>query len=254
MFDLGGTGILAELFATPAGERDGAWQEAFLDFAWTASVAFAEPQTFIGPDGFPYLRLDLPRPGPFESQCLGNVAGDCLANGVGAAFFASPDDPPERPQYVFSFGLIDSLVRFDSPWGDPIDIEEANLPEAPGAFDVEEGVSSRTRIVREAHQALVGAPSADFLPPHTARALAAYLEQVWGLDDPRVQLIVDMQLRPHRSLVIGRKRSELPEGAPIDDMPQKLLWFLTPQRSVMLMPEDWSLGQMTPLRELAEAH
>jgi hypothetical protein len=252
MFDLAGTGILAEMLAMPAGERDSAWQEAFFDFAWTASVAFAEPQTFIGPDGFPYLRLDLPHPGPFESQCLGNVAGDCLANGVGAAFFASPDDPPERPQYVLSFGLIDSLVRFDSPWGDPIDVEEASLPEVPGAFDVEEGASSRTMIARQAREVLVGAPSADFLPPYAARALAAHLERVWGLEDPRVQLIADMQMRPHRSLVIGRKRDEFPAGAPIDDMAQMLLWYLPPLRTVMLMPEDWRLDQMTPLKELAE--
>jgi len=250
MFDLAGTGVLAQLFAMPADERDRAWQESFFDLAWTASVAFAEPQTFIGPDGFPYLRLDLPHPGPFDSQCLGNVAGDCLAHGVGAALFASPDDPPERPQYVLSFGLIDSLVRFDSPWGDPIDIEEASLPDAPGAFDVEERASGRTMIVKEAHEVLVGAPSADFLPPYAARALAAHLEQVWGLEDPRVQLIADMQMRPHRSLVIGRKRGEFPEGAPTDEMARMLLWYLTPLRNVMLMPEDWTPNQMTPLRTL----
>ena len=69
------------------------------------------------------------------------------------------------------------------------------------------------------------------------------------VEDPRVQLIADMQMRPHRSLVIGKKRSEFPEGAPLDDMARMLLWYLPPQRSVMLMPDDWSLGQMTPLSE-----
>ena len=92
MFDLEKTAQLASLFALPREQRDAAWYESFYDTAWSASVALS--QEFVGPDGFPYLRLDIPRPGPFDSQSLANVAGDCLRNGVGAAFFASPDHPP----------------------------------------------------------------------------------------------------------------------------------------------------------------
>lgn len=253
MFDLEGTGLLAGLFAVPAEQRDAVWQERFFDAAWTASVALAQPQTFVGPDGLPYLRLDLPRPGPFDSHCLANLAPGCLTAGVGAAFFASPDEPAERAQYVLSFGLIDSLVRYDSPWGDPIDVAEASQPEEEGVFDVEKRAWSRTMTVRAPHEVLVGTPSPDYLPPLTARALGAYLEQVWGLADPRVQLLADMKMRPHRSLVIGRKRAEFPEGAPIDEMAGRLLWYLTPLRNVMLMPEDWSIEQMTPLRELVDS-
>lgn len=106
-------------------------------------------------------------------------------------------------------------------------------------------------VAKEAHDVLVGTPSAEFLPPPVAAALLRHLEQEWGLADPRVQLLVNPKMKPRRSLVIGRKRSAFPEGAPIDDMARALLWFLTPSRSIILAPEEWDLGQMTPLKELA---
>lgn len=254
MFDLAHTQALAELFAVPRDRRDADWSGRFWDAAWWGSIALAEPQVFAGPDGFPYLRLDLPRPDtPFDSQCLGNLAGGCVANGVGAAFFASPDDPAEAAQYVLSLGLLDSLVRYDSPDGDPIDLAEAAEPGDEAVFDVEAGRWSQTLMTREAHEVLIGTPSAEFLPPPVAAALGRHLEREWGLADPRVQLVVDRRMRPHRSLVVGRKRSEFRAEEPADDMTRALLWYLTPRRSVMLMPEEWSLDEMTPLRDLAQA-
>jgi hypothetical protein len=146
MFDLERTGQLHQLFAVPRDRRDAAWYARFWDTAWCASVALADPKTFIGPDAFHYLRLNIPQPGPFDSQSLANVASDCLNSGVGAAFFASPDDPPEGAQYV--------------------------------------------------------------------------------------------------------QRSEFAAGSSIDDMARALTWYLPPGRSIVLMPEDWNLASMTPLRRL----
>ena len=253
MFDIGGTGALAALFAVPREERDSGWVDRFFDAAWSASVALAEPQTFQGPDGFPYLRLDVPRPDSgFDSQCLANLAGNCLGHGVGAAFFASPDDPAEGAQHVLSLGLIDSLMRYDSPDGDPVDAEEAAMPPDQGAFSVERRGGGQAMTVEEDHEVLFGTPSADYLPPHLARSLYVHLTQGWGMEEPRVQLIVDLKMRPHRSLVIGRRRSEFSPDAPIDAMAQALTWHLDPGRMVMLMPDHWSPDQMAPLRSLFE--
>ena len=99
-------------------------------------------------------------------------------------------------------------------------------------------------------QVLVGTPP-DHLPPYVAAALGRHLEQGWALQDPRVQLLVDMSARPHRNLVVGRKRSEFAPDAPIDDLARGLTWYLTPGRPVVLMPEGWKLKSMTPLRELS---
>jgi hypothetical protein len=254
MFDLAATGRLVALFAVPRDRRDAGWVTAFWDAAWRGSVALAEPKVFTGPDGFPYLRLDLPRPdAPFDSQCLANLAGDCLRSRVGAAFFASPDADPGQAEFVLTYGTIDSLLRYDSPDGDPVDLAEAEGPADGEAFAVERGAWSRTLTTRAPHEVLIGSPSADYLPPETAAALCGYFEHVWGLADPRVSLMVDMKLRPHRALVIGRKRSEFPPGANVDHLARTPLWYLPPSRSVMLMPEDGSLAGMTPLRSLFAA-
>jgi hypothetical protein len=252
MFDIGQTHTLGALFEVPREQRDADWVAAFYEAAWYGSVELADPQVFLGPDGFPYLRLNVPRKDqPFQSQCLANLAHDCLKQGDGAAFFASPDDGPEAAQFVLSLGLIDSLVRYDSPDGDPIDVAEAALPVDPEAFDVEDGHRSQTLVSRESQEVLIGTPSAEYLPPHAAAALARHLEEGWGVPDPRVQLLVNAKMRPHRSLVIGRRRSEFPVEVAIDDWVRALLWFLTPGRALMLMPEDWDLDQMTPLQDLA---
>lgn len=248
MFDIQGTHMLEGLFQLPAAERDWAWQRAFWDHSWTASVALAEPQVFTGPDGFPYLRLNVPGAGAFDSQCLGNLAEACLQNLIGAAFFASPDAPPEAAQYVLSLGTIDSLVRYDSPDGDPVDLEEASLPESPGMF---EGDGAGLRVAK-AHDVLMGTPSADYLPPHLARSLYQHLTQGWGMEEPRVRLLIDQHMRPHRSLMISRSPSEFPEGAPVDVMAQSLMWHLNPGRRLMLRSEDMRPEEMTPLRDLFE--
>ena len=248
MFDLEKTGQLHRLFDVPRDRRDAAWYSRFWDTAWCASVALAHPNTFTGPDGFRYLRLDIPRPGPFESQSLANLAGDCLEFGTGAAFFASPDDPPEAAQYVLSMGVIDGLTRYDSPDGDPLDRDGAR-PDSDADFDVNQPLGRQT-MQGTARQVLVGTPSADYLPPYAAAALARHLEQVWAMQAPRVTLLVDLSAQPHRHLVIGRKRSEFAFGVPIDDMARALTWYLPPGRSIVLMPEDWDSASMTLLRQL----
>ena len=203
------------------------------------------------PTAFPICGSICRAPTPrSNSQCLANLAGDCRKNWVGAAFFASPDDGPDQAQFVITYGVIDSLLRYDLPYGDPIDLAEAEGPVDGETFDVERGVWSQTMITKASHEVLVGSPSADFLPPEIAAPLCGFLEQAWGMTDPRVELLVDMKMRPHRVLVIGRKRSEFPEGVDVDHAARTLLWYLPPSRSVMLMSEDGSRDRMLPLRSL----
>lgn len=253
MFDIAKTHDLATLLTVPRDARDAGWNDRFFGAVWCGSIVLAEPQTFIGPDGLPYLRLDIPRPDSrFESQCLANLAVGCLEHGVGAALFASPDDPPETAHYVFSPGLIDSLLRYDSPLGDPIDVAEAALPPDDDAFTVERDGARHAMTVMKEHQALVGTPSADYLPPHLAKALFDFLTRAWGIEAPRVQLIVDTHMRPHRSLVVSCRRGDFAPDADVDSAVRQLLWFLNPGRTVMLMPDHWSPDEMTPLTALFE--
>lgn len=245
MFDLERTAALDLLFKG-GGQRDDGWFARFYDAAWFASMKLVSDEAFSGPDGMPYLRLELPRENePFESQCVAGLAEHCLGRGCGLALFASPGDPPEAAQFVFPFGVLDAMLRFDSPAGDPVDLAEWELPPPPPPKRGFLGFGKEPP-----REVLLATPSADYLPPHAAVALHHYLIHRWELADPRVQLLVGAHLRPTRNLIIGRKRSSFPDGDFLQELMRYTSWYLPPGRGFALMPEDWSLDQMTPLREL----
>ncbi|HEY0326464.1 MAG TPA: hypothetical protein VGC46_10910 [Allosphingosinicella sp.] len=247
MFDFSRAAELARLFELERDARDSAWLDRFYDVAWFAAVEAAG--VYTGPDGLPYLRFNLPRDGAVaDSHCLANRAGDCLASGWGAAIFASADDPPEAAQFVFSLGVLDSLIRYDSPDGDPIDVAESALPPQPAA--TKRGWFGIGAAKPPPRQVLLATPSDQFLPPYAAKALHRYLTQIWGLANPRVQLMTDMSLRPHRHLMIGRPRSTFADEHAAWTAMQHVLWHLPPMRSAVLLPEDWRVDELTPLRDL----
>ncbi len=247
MFDVERTPTLRALLDRDRDERDPSWSNAFWENAWTASISISASPIFIGPDGFPYLRLDIPNPGPFDSQCLANLASNCLDNLTGAAFFRSPDEPPEAAAFVASLGVIDSLLRYDSPDGDPIDVAERREGDDPNLVRKVDG----QLIVEREHQVLYGAPSADFLSKPQTRSLHRHLTQGWKIDNPRVGLMVSHALRPSRNLVIGRKRSEFAADEPIDAMANALMWNLNPGRAIILQPEDMPSSDLVELSSLA---
>jgi hypothetical protein len=248
LFDIERTATLAALLRVPAGERDLSWSEAFHDAAWYASVVMPTLEPFVGPDGFAYLRFDIPHEGPFDSQSLGNLAAQCVDARVGAALFASPDDPVDQAAFVFSMGALDGMLRFGTIDGDPVDAAEAGAEDA-AMFDVDRGDRAQTLTVRQAHEVMIGAPSRSYLPPSSAGPLYDRLTRGWGVEAPRVALLMDPAMRPTRSLVLGVKRSDFPADAPIDDMMRTLLWYLPPRRMLILTPEDWTVGTMTPLAD-----
>jgi len=239
------TAILARLFAVPADRRDEEWVLRFWDAAWTAALIIPEPPVVTGPDGFPYLRLDLPPDGAgFEANSLMNVAPAMVEQGVGAALFASAEADITSPEFVIAMGVLDSILRFDNPAGEPNELEEVRRgPTGPGPTTLEAG-----------EQILIGTPSAEYLSPPAARALHHHLSEDWGLADPRVAILVVASMRPSRSLVIGQSRSALLAAgateAQISGWMERIGWYLPPSRGLMLMPDDWDAGSMTPLREL----
>ena len=138
-------------------------------------------------------------------------------------------------------------VALTLSWGEwgaaPAEPEPALAPRKRGWF----GLGPAREAPR---QVLLATPSDQFLPPYAAKALHKYLTEAWGLPNPRVLLMTDMALRPHRQLVIGKKRSEFPDEQAAWQAMQYVLWHLPPMRSAVLLPEDWRLDDLTPLRDL----
>jgi hypothetical protein len=74
------------------------------------------------------------------------------------------------------------------------------------------------------------------------------------MTDPCVALLMVPDLRPTRSLVIGKRVSDFArEGIPEQQMHDRvriLSWYLPPSRTLMLMPEDFDDRSLIPLASL----
>jgi hypothetical protein len=246
-FSLEDTSRIAEAMAVPREQRDARWLDAFQSAAWNASVVLPTEPVFLGPDGMPYVRFELPPAGePVETNCLSNLYVSMAEQGLGGAFFKNSSDPPEAAEYVIPTGVLESLRAFGTWDGDPEDVAE--LAKHPQQHAGEGGIE-KTDVETE-RQVMVGSPSESYLPKHTARLLYRHLTEGWKMDDPRVALVVDRQMTPSRNLVIGRKFSEFPDPETAAQAARLLLWYMPPRRYLLLMPENWSAEQMRPLREL----
>ncbi len=244
MFDLTNTTTLGELFAVPHPQRQAAWAVAFFTALWTASLEVATPNIFPGPDQFAYIRLQVPAPGkPFDSNCVANLAQQALDNIWGMAIFASPE--ATEPEYVLSMGLIDSLLNYDSWQGDPVDLNDLARQPPPQAST--NGIQTFTAA--KDHQILVGTPSKSLLPAHTARALYRHLTRGWNIVEPRVSLMMNPTIAPSRSLVLNRKLSEFSSREIAGQQGRFLLWYLPPNRGLIMMPESWNDAEMKPLTD-----
>ncbi len=246
-FNLDDTNRLAVAMEIPREQRDARWLDEFQSAAWNASMVLPAEPVFVGPDGMPYVRFQLPPVGEaVETNCLSNLFVSMAEQGLGAAFFKNNTDLPETAEYVVPTGVIESLREYGTWDGDPDDLAE--LASHPQQHAQESGIEKAE--VETERQVMVGSPSESYLPKHTARLLYRHLTEGWKMEDPRIALVVDPQMTPSRNLVIGRKFSEFPDPEIAAQAARMLLWYLPPRRYLLLMPENWSADQMRPLREL----
>jgi hypothetical protein len=119
-FNLEDTNRLAQGMQVPREQRDSHWLDEFQDASWNASVVLPTEPVFLGPDGMPYVRLELPPIGEaVETNCLSNLFVSMAEQGLGAAFFKNNTDPPEAAEYVVPTGVLESLRAYGAWDGDP---------------------------------------------------------------------------------------------------------------------------------------
>ncbi|HEX4582610.1 MAG TPA: hypothetical protein VH139_11135 [Acidobacteriaceae bacterium] len=250
-FNLDDTNRLAQAMEVAREQRDSRWLDEFQSAAWNASIVLPTEPVFLGPDGMPYVRLALPPVGEaVETNCLSNLFVSMAEQGLGAAFFKNNTDPPEAAEYVMPTGVLESLRAYGTWDGDPDDVAELSArPQQHAAGSGPESGVEKTDVQTE-REVMIGSPSENYLPKHTARLLHRHLTEGWKMEDPRIALVVDPQMTPTRNLVIGRKYSEFPDQEIAAQAARMLLWYLPPRRYLLLMPENWNAEQMRPLREL----
>src|SRR5579859_6516881 len=175
-FNLDDTNLLAQAMEIPREQRDIRWLEAFQIAAWNASVVLPKEPVFLGPDGMPYVRLELPPVGEaVETNCLSNLYVSMAEQGLGTAFFKNSTDGPEAAEYVMPTGVLESLRAYGTWDGDPEDIAE--LTAKPQQHSGDSGVEQTS--VETERQVMVGSPSESYLPKHTARLLFRHLTEGW---------------------------------------------------------------------------
>ncbi|WP_380873431.1 hypothetical protein [Sphingomonas sp. DBB INV C78] len=237
MFDLSLTSRLVDLVDTPHEARDHAWVDAYFATVWNASIQLPAPGPFIGPDGFRYMRLDIPAPGSvFDSNSLANLTDPCIEKAMGVALFRHPD--ADQPSYVMSMGVLQSLIQFGDWRGDPQDIAE-------------QGDGSGRVTLGRGEEILTAAPSADFLSPRAARGLIRHLADRWDMADPRIMLMMSGKMRPTRSLVVNRTLASFADEGEAQYFCECLLWHLPPSRSITLQPDDWDADGFFRLADFA---
>lgn len=227
---------LRQLVAMPREARDDIWQREFFATLWTAGIVIPTSEPFVGPDGFPYLRFELPVTDEFVAHNLAALARPCLDSAAGVVLFEGPE--ATEPAYVIPMGVIESLIRYRDWRGDPIDLEEA--ADAPPGNEVT--VEAGTKI-------MTGTPSDEYLSRDSARGLDRYMKEAWGIAEPRVMVIMSPAMQPSRSLVFNARRSFFQSDDEAQDFMQRLSWYIPPSRTITLMPEDWPDAEMLTLAE-----
>src|ERR1700744_798278 len=160
-FNLDDTNRLAQAMEVPREQRDSRWLDTLQGAAWNASIVLPTEPVFLGPDGMPYVRLELPPVGEaVETNCLSNLFVSMAEQGLGVAFFKNRTDAPEAAEYVLPTGVLESLRAYGTFDGDPADVQElASRPQQPGA----ESGMEKTEVETE-RQVMVGSPTESYLP------------------------------------------------------------------------------------------
>lgn len=237
MFDLAMTDQLASLIVVPREQRDDRWTNMFFSAFWNAAIVVPSSEPLLGPDGFPYLRVELSVEDSYDANALSNIAQACVDAGSGIALFAHPTST--EPAYVLPLGVIDSLLSYRNWRGDPIDIAEQSEGPQTGEVRLDSGSKIAT-----------GAPSTVYLTPHAARALHRHLTEQEGMVEPRVMVISSDDMRPSRSLMINKRRSDFASDQDANNFCHLIGWHLPPSRVVTLQPEDWAEDELFPLSSL----
>ncbi len=208
--DLNKTSIIDSLFRVPFENRDAAWRAQFFSNVAEASFRCGEPQVMRGPDGFDYFTLYIPEPGkPFQCFVLRQMKDDfLLQHGLGVVI----NPQPERPQWVFSYGDIVGLHR----WNGFIPPDQA--PSPPTGHSKE--------VITKEEKVIIGSPSDDFLPQETRQVIKKFLQD-HGLKEPRILLMQrDSKSAGKPELVFALDAEELGGKEQLKQIFERLSWFL----------------------------
>ncbi len=203
--DITKTLVLQQLFNIQDELRDQAWLDQFYSAVTEASFKCEAPQVIQGPDGFPYVKLEIPAQGEeFQCYVLKHMKDDfLLERGFGVAIFTDKN----QPDWVFTYGdilnfhLLNSFTAKNNIFGDKQHSEELPEPE----------------------DLVIGEPSKDILPMETRKVLCAFLNHYY--DDPKVGLIFHKNTNTYE-LAFDCTPDKFEDHETFREIIQQISWFL----------------------------
>jgi hypothetical protein len=233
--DFEGTNKLFELIAVPMEERNKDWKDAFYAAFPEAVLRFKnEEQVEFGPDGLPYVRLNLPVPGePFEPVTLPQLINWITDCGLGVVF----NEVDGRPGWIFPYGQMWSFREFGM----------FELPEEPNSF-MDESLPEEVQTDR---QIRVGQPSERFLPTYVRQAIRRFMVDGLGVqDEPKVMLMSQEEPYPGMTLVFSLFPEDFEDEEQYRRVMYALRWFLPTSYALTGITKDSPIAEN--LERLAE--
>ena len=203
--DISKTLLLQQLFSVQEDNRDQAWLEQFYQAIPDASFKCEAPQVIQGPDGFPYVKLEIPGQGEqFQCYVLKHMKDDfLLERGFGVAIFAGKNEP----EWVFNYGDILNFHLLNS-------------------FTAKNNIFSSKQHdedLPEPEDLLLGEPSKDILPMEARNVLCAFLGHYY--DDPKIGLIYHKNNNTYE-LAFDCTPDKFEDNETFREIIQQISWFL----------------------------
>lgn len=232
--DVGKTEEIDKLLSVPLSERNDIWKEQFYKLIDTASLSLPDENVFVGPDGFPYLLLNIPEPGQqYHSYSLRTVLGHCLENGLGLVI-ARGD--MSKPEWVFPFGMLWCFKEFgklEVPADEKIRGELLN--ETPAGRLSKE-------VVEESRQVMVGQPSEEYLPEYVRQVIRNFVTQRLNITDVQAFLLMDPAAEPTQSLVFSIFPDQFANENEYGAVLSMLRWYLPTHYGLAGIARDAEIG------------
>lgn len=228
------TKVLAELFTTPADQRDAAWRERFYAAAPDAMLMAFDPQVEFGPDGFPYFQFSIPSSDQAPTASVAYALDHCLQNGFGIVIYRDAQRQGV-PGWVFSYGQLLVYAMLGDFEGTREPPPEPGQEPAPASEDGSQPV-------------LFATPSETFFPPVARKHVAEYLVRL-GVTEPKVMMLVEPRQWPANGLMFNLTLAHVDGDRQLFDNAHRGLHWYLPETycGILKMPEDWNDESFVPL-------
>jgi hypothetical protein len=208
------TKTVADLLKVDVVKRDSAWDLAFTKALPQARFNLLEQQAKVGPDGWPYLFVQIDDKG---TESADQVLRWCSTRGIGMAVNPNKD----MPDFVMTFGMIWNYTER----GELI----TALPESASREDRDEVTLEHGQKVK------VGPPSDGYLPTYARTVLKQFLFDQGVLNPKVLVMLSDDEL--DSDLCFSTESLDDPPEEEHSGIAEALAWFLPAHYSVVLLSE-----------------